>query len=355
MRVKNLCQNSVADICAKMALDLHSITVEWTEQDHADVLICDAFTNYELIKEYPADLKLCFDLQHAAPDKHRGWSNVGWLSYEHDNIFAVIECEDPGFDNNKILFYDFLWNRSKAYYTNRPWTISNVWYHNGEEAYTLQPISLAEQKTRLFLSPNKIGRPNSPYRSRLTDVVRRYDLADFGYYSAITFDRDSTPALFPNRKNHEISTVRELDIRWPEQATYGYEPVHNAYYNETFFSVYVETFETGTTQFITEKTLDPLLKGHFILPFSSPGFLKYVQRRGWRLPNCIDYSYDDIHDDELRFRKFKDEFLRLSSISMDKWRQMWVDNFDVIQYNRNQLYNRPYDYIGKLNEMQTLP
>lgn len=229
------------------------------------------------------------------------------------------------------------------------------WYHNGNNAYTLQPVSRSEQKTRLFLSPSKIGRPNSPYRSRLTDVVRRYDVEHLGYYSALTFDKDTTMALWPNKRTSQVQTVAELDTRWPATAASGYDPVHNVYYNETFFSVYVETFESGTTQFITEKTLDPLIKGHFILPFSSAGFLKYVKARGWRLPNFIDYSYDSIDNDELRFRKFKEEFLRLCAISIDEWRQLWTDNIDIIEYNRNQLYNRPYDYIEKLNGIRNLP
>ena len=119
-------------------------------------------------------------------------------------------------------------------------------------------------------------------------------------------------------------------------------------YRETFFSVYTESIDSGTTLVATEKTLDPLIKGHFILPFSAPGFVKYLSIKGWRLPTFINYSYDFILDDQQRFDAFSKEFERLCSIDMDTWRQLWLDNIDIIEYNRNQLYNRPYHYLEVL-------
>jgi hypothetical protein len=350
MKVKNLCQNQSAEMCARMALDLHDLKIEWVNDGPADLLIWDAYTNYEQVKEYPADLKLCMDLQHASADKHRGWSNVGWLAHEpFQNNYAVIECEDPGYQNNKILFYDFLWNRSKAYYTQRHWTqVERPWYMINQDDFLLQNISSADAKTRLFLSPNKLGRPNSPYRTRLTEVVQRYDIEPLGFISVVTPGGDSRN-LLSNSVQPGAWRVAQIIHNNRTGAPYGYVPVHNAYYNETFFSVYVETFETGTTQFITEKTLDPLIKGHFILPFSSPGFVRYIKSRGWQLPEFIDYSYDLINDDDLRFAAFKREFERLCLFDMDKWRQLWVDNIGILEYNRNRLHTRPYDRLEILN------
>jgi hypothetical protein len=105
---------------------------------------------------------------------------------------------------------------------------------------------------------------------------------------------------------------------------------------------------------VTEKTLDPLLKGHFVLPFANAGFVKYVKSQGWRLPDFIDYSYDSIDDNNLRFVSYCEELDRLLNLSMDKWRQHWVDNLDILHYNRNQLYERDYDRVDleKLLEAQ---
>lgn len=345
MRVKTLIQNPMANVCAMMALDLQDIVIEWVDSGPADLLIWDANNNYQDAKQYPADLKLCMDLQHASANKHRGWSNVGWLQEPFQKNYAVIECEDPGYHNKKIVFCDFLWNRSKAYYTQRKWNlVTQPWYLVDTDDFQLQPISQAEQKTKLFLSPNKLGRPNSPYRVRLTEVIQKYDVEPKGYISVVTNGSDNRQ-LLSNRTQPGAWMVSQIMHNVQTGAPSGYVPVHNAYYNETFFSVYVETFETGTTQFITEKTLDPLIKGHFILPFSSPGFVSYVRSKGWRLPEFIDYSYDDIDNDEQRFSAFKQEFARLCSFDMDKWRQLWLDNIGIHEYNRKQLEKRPYHKI----------
>lgn len=351
MKVKNLCRNPVAEICAKMALDIQELDIEWVDHDTADLAIWDANADYQEVKSYPAELKLCMDLQHASADKHRGWSNVGWLHEPFQKNYAVIECEDPGYVNKKIIFYDFLWNRSKAYYTQRPWQqVGKPWYMISEDDFLLQPISQADAKTRLFLSPNKLGRPNSPYRVRLSEIVQRYDIKPKGYISVIN-QGGANKQLFPNSTQPGAWLVSQIAHNKIAGAPNGYVPVHNAYYNETFFSVYVETFETGTSQLITEKTLDPLIKGHFILPFSSAGFVSYVRSRGWQLPEFIDYSYDNIDNDELRFAAFKKEFERLCAFDMEKWRQLWLDNTGIHQYNRRQLEKRPYH---KLNLQQLL-
>lgn len=352
MKVKNLSQNPNAYACALMLLDITGFkNIDWAESEPANLLMFDYLTPIEQVRNYPAELKLCIDLQHASADKHKNWAETECIKNAESNLFAVIECQDTGLNHSRILFNDFLWNRSKAYYTNYNWTLpERLWYYHCPESFELQPVSQAEQKTRLFLSPNKLGRADAVFRARLTDVVLRYDIMPKGYPSSITWKRDGTHDLPGNRNNPHLTRVQEV-LNLPKEHVDGYDPVHNAYYNETFFSVYVETIEIGSTQFVTEKTLDPLIKGHFILPFSTAGFISYLKSQGWRLPDFIDYSYDSILDDELRFRAFRDELFRLCSISMDTWRQLWLDNIDVIEYNRNQLYNRPYDKLSILEHL----
>ena len=129
MKIKNLCQNTNAYSCALMMLDLHQVSVEWVDSDSADILIFDHLTDINLVKQYPASVKLCVDLQHASANKHRCWADVEWIKSAESNEFIVIECEDPGFVHSRILFHDFLWNRSKAYYTNYNWNLANnPWY-----------------------------------------------------------------------------------------------------------------------------------------------------------------------------------------------------------------------------------
>jgi hypothetical protein len=351
MKVKDCCKNYNAVRCSKMFLDLHETDVEFVDSQPADLVIFDHKTPNDLWRSYPGKFKLCLDVQHASADKHRFWARVPWIAAAASNEFAIIECEDPGFAHNRILFYDFLWNRSKAYYTGYQWSNArdDLWYYHTADSFRLQPISSATQKTRLFLSPNK-DRIDAVFRSRLADTVLRHDLYRKGYASFITWKIDGTTELHGNRNNPDAVTVADA-IKPPLINVEGYDPVHNAYYNETFFSTYVETFETGTSQFVTEKTLDPLIKGHFILPFSTAGFIAYLKKQGWRLPTFIDYSYDTIANDELRFRAFREELFRLSLIRFDTWCQLWTDNMDILQHNRNQLNVRPFDKLSLLEHL----
>jgi hypothetical protein len=55
----------------------------------------------------------------------------------------------------------------------------------------------------------------------------------------------------------------------------------------------------------TEKTLNPLAKGHFIMPFGPAGAIAHLKRvYGLKFPDWIDYSYDEVEDDVLRFEKY---------------------------------------------------
>jgi hypothetical protein len=316
-----LCQNPVARLCAMMMLDLHNIN------EAADITVWDASTEPP---KTDSTLNLCVDIQHAANNKIQGWNRVPWLK-EHG--YAVVECEDFSIDNPHILFYDFMWNRSKAYYTQRSWNY-RPWYYHYCDDFLLQDISTAQEKTCLFLSPNK---SNTSVRSNLNHLLAQYP----GY---------SNTVLGSNCNNPNARCVADIGSNLPTPQS-GYSPVHNAYYRETFFSVYVETIDSGTTQLISEKTLDPLIKGHFILPFGASGLVKYIKHQGWQLPEFIDYSYDQITDDQKRFVAFGQELSRLCNISMDDWCQHWVDNVDIVNYNRNQLFNRPYHRLEILNEM----
>jgi len=322
--MKNLCKNPVARLCAQMMLDLHNIT------DDSDITIWDASVD---IPPLDSKLNLCVDLQHANNDKIRGWHQVPWIN---EDCRVIVECEDPTREHEHLLFYDFMWNRSKAYYTQRSWNY-RPWYLYNTNNFLLQDISLAEEKTCLFLSPTK---PTTEFRSQLASMTKEYT----GYSNTVLESNSVNPLA------RQVSNIGS-DPSPPK----GYSPVHNAYYRETFFSVYVETIETGTTQLISEKTLDPLIKGHFILPFSAAGFIKYIKQQGWCLPDFIDYGYDQIHDDAKRFRAFGQELSRLCSIKIDVWRQLWLDNQDIIQYNRSQLEHRPYDRLEILGEVQNLP
>ena len=341
MKVKNSISHTQSNVCARMFLDFNGDAVEFLD-DNADVVLFDS------AQEVPSNskIKICVDLAHASENKVRGWSNVGWINDQ--GVYVLQECYDPESQFPKIISYDFLWNRSKSYYTNKKFRhCSCPWYYNSPENYLIQQLATADKKTRIFLSANKLYRPSTTFRQRLVEVLKTTKYNTLGYSG-------SPMLLFGNHVMPNTTTVPMLVNSKQIPSVQGYMPVHNAYYNETFLSVYGETFEYGNSYVVTEKTLDPLLKGHFVLPFANAGFVKYLKSQGWCLPDFIDYSYDSIDDNNLRFVSYCEELDRLLNLSMDKWRQHWVDNLDILHYNRNQLYERDYDRVDlkKLLEAQ---
>ena len=142
---------------------------------------------------------------------------------------------------------------------------------------------------------------------------------------------------------NNLNWIKNQPIK-PTQIFYGVPP-HNAYYEDTFLSIFGETMESGTTQVITEKTLDPLIKGHFILPFSTPHFCDMVRDRGILLPDFIDYSYDTIEDFDQRLAQWLAEVQRLLSMPIKHWRELHAKNFDLLYENQVWMWRRDYDRI----------
>ena len=103
--------------------------------------------------------------------------------------------------------------------------------------------------------------------------------------------------------------------------------------------------ESGTTQCVTEKTYDPLIKGHFILPFSTPYFCNILRGRGILLPDFIDYSYDDVEDFDQRLDMWLAEVGRLLSMPIEHWRAMYTKNFDLLYANQTWMWHRDYDRV----------
>ena len=88
-----------------------------------------------------------------------------------------------------------------------------------------------------------------------------------------------------------------------------------------------------------------MIKGHFILPFSTPHFCDMLRSRGILLPDFIDYSYDTVVDSEKRFAAYSDEVKRLLALDLDAWRALWDNNLHILLANKRYFYNRDYHRV----------
>ena len=242
-------------------------------------------------------------------------------NFSHSNKWYLTNNLSSNFslENVNILPWDFMWNRSKLYYTdiNEEYVRSlNLILHHyaGKTSYILNDLDANRPRTQTFL--NLCGRGYG-YRLDLYYFLQAY--ADKGY-----------------------SSMRSLGTYLEDDDTAGaFRPIPNSFYDDTYLSVYVESnCENNNLIHITEKTFEPLFKGHFILPFANKGTVQRLKDLGFRFPNFIDYSYDTIADVRWRFAVFQK--LVKDTLQLP-WAKLYKDNFDIIEHNRNQLYNLDYD------------
>lgn len=262
-----------------------------------------------------------------------------------------------------LIYYDMMFNRHKLYYheyhkierlTNSfPEGKREVIWTNGanKEMFNIPEGKEDPSQCKAFLSPGLIYHglfmPRMRYRAGLKDYLRMH-------YETRGYINSAGNNFLPNNPSEGI----KRNIQNPDGNGGYWYPIGDEYYKKTYVSIYVETLcATGwDTRCITEKTLDPLIKGNFILPFSYAGFIKDVQRYGFKLPDFIDYSYDDILDNDKRFFGFLFSIDRMFRYTED-FRKAYEENKHIIEHNRQVFIDRPYDrlYPKIVQEREKIP
>lgn len=228
-------------------------------------------------------------------------------------------------------YYDFLFNRQKAFFTDYKTEWQTHWTMNSSsKSFVLTPLPVSKPITRTpLIFPNRIYPKDVSIR-----MTYRYRLNEYMLENRIRVLRsplDPEWGVYTHSFNSSNSSV--------------WKPIANDIYNKTYASVYVESLvghETLApfTRSITEKTWDPLIKGHFILPFSYPGIIQDLRTiYGVEFPPEIDYSYDQILDREQRFEQFCRELRRLRKM---RWDQLYLRHRDILAHNRQMFWDRPY-------------
>ena len=334
-----------------MFFDLNGDPYCFVEDDSngpVDILItygwADPTRSTELINRYRHRINVELDLWH-------GFDNmIPWLAerdYTGNRYVITVSTYDPTVNNPNIIGYDFSFNRLKAYYSQFPFSPGWMpYYWNSQYSYIAPRLPSAETKQKIFVAPcnTQNARLDHPCVARfaITKLIRDKHRNN-GYLGNVTeeYPNDYLQMHASCPVDQDINFLHQYPVP-PAHMAYGLPP-HNLYYNDTFISIYAETMETGTTLAITEKTYDPMIKGHFVLPFAAPGFIARLRSVGVALPTFIDYSYDTIQDFDQRLAVYLAEADRLLSMSQEQWRDLYQQNLHSVLY-ANQLYfhNRPY-------------
>jgi hypothetical protein len=252
--------------------------------------------------------------------------------------FENQNCQDD------LIHYDLMFNRQKAYMTetDKFQTNGRVYlYFDAKKNFKLNSIQkLGDVNHRkIALCPNRIMKHNA--RSGLRRILKTY-IKD---KSVILGDPTHGVILEPEDPNM-IEHMRNKD----NNGGGLWMPIANKYYEQTYISIYIETCTVTNPrdrianphESITEKTFDPLIKGHFILPFSYAGIINDIKTYGFRLPNWINYDYDKIQCDRHRFAAFLEEADRLLGMDISEIEKKYVEDYEMLKYNRSVFWHKPY-------------
>jgi len=261
-----------------------------------------------------------------------------------DNI-AILHTN---MENKNQIFYDALWNRQKAYCLDydKYDLKQRVWTWSATRRMYIIPKIQKTKKELHYLSPSRVyydfpDHPRTKARIKLKEVLTEGMNNMKGYRS----DPTKGKVLSPQENLYHFTNNLQNGGTW--------WPVANINYRKTFASIYTETITTtGETRAITEKTWDPLIKGHFIIPFGYSGLINDIKKYGFKLPDWIDYGYDLIVDDNQRLDAWLTVVREYLNMDVEKLNELHNKDFDMLIHNQNVFKERPYDSLyDKLNSI----
>lgn len=260
-----------------------------------------------------------------------------------------------------IVYYDMMMERQQVFFTQREKyeikSHSRWMPYDTKSMFELDTLTKNES-AKHFLAPMRIydaaDDPRSFMRQQLQDLLKQH--SEKGYVS------DHKNGVFLEAQHTSPDTEHWMT---PEHL-YGrgiWLPVHNKYYKDSIVSMYVETITHGSNyRFVTEKTFDPLIKGHFILPYGYKGLVKDILSYGFKLPDWIDYSYDDYYNDDLdvvcvsqqtyldnflkfsdhqtRWKKYSASVNKILAMSQKELYNLYLKDIDILEHNRALFFNR---------------
>jgi len=268
-----------------------------------------------------------------------------WSEFVKDPRQVVVVHQNQR--EHSHVFYNFLWHRHQRYYfqydlydlSNRMWTGAQT-----GRAFELSPVAKTQNPRRFLIANHVRTDEHSAHMDR-----RRW-LRQF------SSDRDcywSDPST-----GHLLPPEEDTPAVWSQLVNggSGWHPIDQRLYNDSWISAYVESVTEGNNHVcITEKTYEPLIRGHYILPLGTKGFVQAIRDLGFVLGNLINYEYDTIDDDQERTEQWKIELKRLRYLKDEDLQRHWqedkgqsINNREVLRMHElPELYWAVSKYISK--------
>ena len=320
--------------------------------EEAEVIPCIAYTNNEefinLLDNTVREDQILIAMNIFHNDNHM---TTGWFRSSVWDKIRNLKCRTLIIHNNnydtldpKYIFYDIMFNLQKYYVFDMEedfYLNTKLWTYNAKrEYYTIGPIDKClSNDSKKILCLNRLAWPNNqPIGKR---VIARTQLAKVLADEQDIYLSDATMNTFLYPNQYEEGTIDVL------RSGGTWYPVADFYYNSSYVSAYIESVTDadgpGNTFCATEKTYNPLLKGNFILPFSAPNFIEGLKNwYGFRFPQWIDYSYDEVTDFNKRLLLYSESVKKICQMDLETLHQHYINDKDILDHNRNRFLEIQY-------------
>lgn len=300
----------------------------------------------------------------------------------HNNAFRPNDAEE----NSPILQYtNFVFNRHVAFYVDKPQKIFEYdkhseighWYPHKDnliqkDAYELGNLELSLNFARNLLDNRKreIIPKSFIYAAMIRDAAKLNQTntffskcEDFNFSQYVPIRSFLRNELFNKLKDYagyignpafgnflHLQNSNQFTLDYANKLinfSTGFWPLDNSYYESSVITITVETISlTCDVKFISEKCYEPLIKGHFLLPFGYSGLIDDIKNMGFKLPNWIDYHYDREKNDLLRWSMFlNNAVLPTVNLSPFELFQKKINDIDILIHNRNLFFSGYRDTI----------
>jgi hypothetical protein len=258
--------------------------------------------------------------------------------------------------------YNYHLNVFLAYWRRFPFkSTADIFVRTHDTDPIFKPAKITDpfKRKKIFVSANKV-RPTLDGRALINETVLEYK--NFGYFSnLIHFDQNWQQSFYLKGQLEDPTVNNDLSYN-PEKNTLSgtLSPInldlslamhkgnipHRYYYENSFLSIMGESMDDDDVV-ISEKTMIPIVNGHWVLPYGGPGFVSYLIKSGVKLAPWIDYSYDRENlSNEKRKELFKKEIIRLCNMPLEEWQSLTAQHINILHENRQLLWNRPFNRLG---------
>lgn len=330
---------------------INNITIKIVNE--CDTLACDlskVYTNdLDYLNKYFSNYKtvILFDLldikdyndnkntKPRFPDKLKYLTNEKIIVVTQDYYFS-----DQTPKNIKVLYHDYLLNRSKFYLMygldlcKEQQPGYPVWYHENDNNYYKPDVPM-----ELVFTPATAGHTPNNRKYAYIFAGNRTTTARTAIYQQLNSIKTLPGIVLYGDKRLDAEKDKPIP---------NYKPLPANIYREAYINIYSETNVEQNNLFntahLTEKTIEPVLRFQMILPFSTTNYYKYLDKINLQIcQELVIHDWRTIEDDENRLEMF---LLNLQSIAesytLTDIRDIYYNNLDIIRNNSFNLYSQPF-------------